>query len=709
MKPESVHPARSTTSDGASVPRPRGERTRPAPRPLARRRFTIFSLLLVLAALPAARADFVPWITPFAALLALLALVRGPRGRRPPLALLLTLAGAAFAATLLHYGTINGLRAGGTLLLGLAGLKLLEARHERDLGTVLLLTLFLLATDLFFGQHLPTVAYVFAVLILVLAAWIAGDEDPVRAHGTTASAALRSGLRPALGLLTWSLPWALVLFIFVPRVHGPLWGWGRRHAWVSGLAPSLGLGGIDHLVLSRRTVMTVRFTAPRPAANRRYLRVYVFARFNGERWLPSPRALEPASPGPAGGPPGPRTTYRVVVRPDGRAALPALGRPIVAPPGTWLTHAGTLRAHRPLRRSFRYTLTAATGPRPTPRFGREARARNLALPPGIDLRARRLARRWARRHLSPAALVVRALRYFHDGPFYYTLRAPPLHGRNAVDTFLFRSRRGFCTDYATAFAVLMRAAGVPTRVVTGYLAGRYDPLSGRVVFRGADAHAWDEVWIRGAWRRVDPTAAIARSRISRRALRLLAGGYTVGGFDVASAPWLVRLGGLWRRVGALWDRDVLGYGPRAQRAFLRRLGWKIHGWRSWLPVLAAVLILPPLLLWGAVVLEGRRRRARRDDRAWQALLRRLGRLYPPSAALGETPLEYAARIARIDPDLGRRLRTLARRRGRVLYEPGADAADVRRYRRTLRLLRVRLKRLPLNPREAEPSPPRPAP
>jgi transglutaminase-like putative cysteine protease len=682
----------------------RPRKSRVAPPPITLRRFRISALVLALAALPAARADFVAWITPFAALLMLLAFVRGPHRRRPPLTLLLLLSAVSFGATFLHYGTINGLRAGATLLLCLAGIKLLETRHERDLGTVLLLTLFLLATDLFFSQQLLTVIYVVAVFVAVLAAWIAGEEDTVRSGAGSLLNVLRSGLRPALGLLAWSLPWALLLFVFVPRIHGPLWGWGRRHAWVSGLSPSLELGGIDRLLLSRRTIMTVRFVSPRPPAARRYFRVYVFTSFNGTRWAPPVRAFEPAPPPRASAVRGPRLVYRVTLRPDDRRALAALGRPLTLPPGTWLSRAGTLRARRPLRRSFRYALTAVTGPRPAPRLGRRARIRTLELPADSDRKARRLARRWARSDSSPTALVSRALRYFHDRPFYYTLHPPPLHGRNAVDTFLFHTRRGFCTDYATAFAVLMRAAGVPTRVVTGYVGGRYDPLNGRVEFRGTDAHAWDEVWIDGAWRRVDPTAAIARSRISAHALRLLAGGYTVGGFDLGRSPWLARIGRFWRRVGVYWNRDILGYGPREQRTFLRRLGIKIRGWRSWLPVLAAVLVLPPLLLWAAVLLEGRRRRAHGDERAWRTLLRRLGRLYPPPAATGETALEYAARIVRVDPFLGWRFLALARRRGRVLYEPAAEAGDFRRYRRTLMLVKARLDKRSSRPKKSGPTP-----
>lgn len=665
---------------------------------IGRRRFSLYVLLVVLAALPLVREDFVPTITPFAGLLVLAALGRGPRTHRPPLLFLLTLAGLAFLATFLHYGTINGLRAGGTLLICLAGLKLLETRHERDLGTILLLTLFLLATDLYFDQHPLATIYVFVVFILVLGIWIAEDITPeVPRDARSEGCAYRRAMRQALGLFLWTLPWALALFFFFPRLHGPLWGWGRRHAWVSGLSRSLGIGGIRSLTLSNRTVMLVRFEGPRPPAPRRYFRVYVFSHFDGLHWSPSPSSHVPATVRPVISGTGPVLVYRVDWRPSGRHALAVLGRPLLIPAGTWLSRAETLRSWAPLRRSFHYLIRADTEEPPPGSLSAQERARDVALPPGIDPRARRLARHWRRLDASPKALVVRALDYFHREPFYYTLHPPPLHGPDAIDTFLFDTRRGFCTDYATALAVLLRAAGVPTRVVTGYYAGEYDPLDGRVDFRGENAHAWDEVWWEGRWHRVDPTAAIARDRISSAALLALEGGDTVAGFALGRVAWLTRLGTYWQRLSALWDRDVLGYGPRLQSSLLQRLGWRLHGWRSWLPIVGAVLLLPPFVLWLTILLSERWRHDRREDRAWEALLERLGHLFPPPRAMSETPREYVERLTKLNPFLGRRLRPLVLLRARIVYEGHSTARELRRYRRLLSLLRRALRHEPLSP------------
>ena len=100
-----------------------------------------------------------------------------------------------------------------------------------------------------------------------------------------------------------------------------------------------------------------------------------------------------------------------------------------------------------------------------------------------------------------------------EQPFYYTL-TPPLLGGEIVDDFLFRTRQGFCEHYANAFVFLMRAAGVPARVVTGYQGGEMNALGGYMIVRQSDAHAWAEVWLAGrGWVRVDPTGAVAPNRV----------------------------------------------------------------------------------------------------------------------------------------------------------------------------------------------------
>ena len=88
--------------------------------------------------------------------------------------------------------------------------------------------------------------------------------------------------------------------------------------------------------------------------------------------------------------------------------------------------------------------------------------------------------------------------------------------QDSVDEFLFETRRGFCGHYASAFAALMRAAGIPARVVTGYQGGTFNRYADYWILRQSDAHAWNEIWIEGrGWVRIDPTSAIAPERVER--------------------------------------------------------------------------------------------------------------------------------------------------------------------------------------------------
>jgi transglutaminase-like putative cysteine protease len=134
------------------------------------------------------------------------------------------------------------------------------------------------------------------------------------------------------------------------------------------------------------------------------------------------------------------------------------------------------------------------------------------LPPGFDPRARALAAQW-RRELPDDEAIVRAPLSLFRNDFFYTLAAPDL-GRDSVDDFLFETRRGFCQHFASAYTFLMRAAGIPARVVTGYQGGYFNTLGNYLLVRQSDAHAWSEVWLKGrGWVRVDPTGAVSPQRV----------------------------------------------------------------------------------------------------------------------------------------------------------------------------------------------------
>ena len=118
----------------------------------------------------------------------------------------------------------------------------------------------------------------------------------------------------------------------------------------------------------------------------------------------------------------------------------------------------------------------------------------------------------ARRIPIPLVLTQRFMAML-ERDFKYTISAPPV-GFNATDDFLFETRLGFCQHFSSAYAVFMRAAGVPTRVVTGYVGGHCNKIGEYWLLKGKDAHAWTEIWLDGrGWVRVDPTAAIAPENI----------------------------------------------------------------------------------------------------------------------------------------------------------------------------------------------------
>ena len=203
-------------------------------------------------------------------------------------------------------------------------------------------------------------------------------------------------------------------------------------------------------------------------------------------------------------------------------------------------------------------------------------------------------------------MVQRALSYFNQQPFVYTLTPPLLLSDDPVDEFLFETRQGFCEHYAAAFTVLMRLAQVPARVVTGYLGGTINPIGDYLIVRQRDAHAWSEVWLpEQGWVRIDPTQAVSPERIEQ-------------GIDSALAPELDPLGleinwgsdsipvriwrqwqNVWDAVNYNWNQWVLGYGPARQQQLLKYLGLKNIDWQGMTILL--VIIISLLLIINQVV------------------------------------------------------------------------------------------------------------
>ena len=274
------------------------------------------------------------------------------------------------------------------------------------------------------------------------------------------------------------------------------------------------------------------------------------------------------------------------------------------------------------------------------------RTRFQSLPSGSNPRTVALAKAMRAAADNDVAFIRSVLRKFSEEAFFYTLQ-PPALGRDPVDQFLFETRQGFCEHYASAFAVMMRAAGIPSRVVLGYQGGEMN--RDYMIVRQADAHAWTEVWLEGlGWRRFDPTAAVAPERVdSGRAGAMFDGLGEAWGMS-APPKFVYDLSLTWDSINAKWNEWVLGYGPENQERFMEWLGFENPGWRKLM--LTLIVLVSAQIFAISLLMVWRNLPPRRDPAA--RLYRRFVRRTGLTPATGETPEAFARRAASestIDP------------------------------------------------------------
>lgn len=491
-------------------------------------------------------------------------------------------------------------------------------------------------------------------------------------------------------LLALGLPLALAAFWLFPRLASPMWGVPDRAHARPGLSDSMSPGQWQDLLTDDSPALRARFFGATPAPSQMYWRGYVLSDFDGREWT---RARWSMALPPAQWEPGePLWDYEVSIEPTDRRLLVALDLPRAAPSGTRLSHGRSLETTTPLRAVTRWRLQSSPPRRFEAQLHPLLRRQTLALPAGYNPRTLSLARRWrAAAGNDDAAIVRRALDWI-TAEFAYTLTTP-LPGRHAVDEFLFDYQAGYCEHFSSAFTVLMRAAGIPARVVTGYAGGYRNPLGDYWLVRRSDAHAWAEVWLDGrGWVRVDPTAAVAPERIyDTLADRAGGDGALLDGF-AGGGTWLNVTDWLHRN----WNDLVLGFDADRQRRLLSPFGIDdLQPQRlAWLFALAALAALG-WMLWLS------RRGQRQPDpllRAWHALGRRYARV-----GLGREPWEtagdWAERVSLLTGQRDDALRGLSRRFSEWRYAgPGHRGAAARSRRELGELVRaLRAHRPPRHP------------
>lgn len=644
-------------------------------------RDTLFHLAVIAWAVAPHLLHLPAWCGVMTAVLLLwrarLALQGGALPRRWVVSALLVLAGGL---TLWTERTLLGKEAGVTMLVVLMALKTLELRARRDALVVFFLGFFLVLTHFLYSQSLATGVWLLVAVwglltALVLAHMPVGRPPLRRAAAVSARAAL------------WGLPLMVLLFVLFPRI-GPLWGLPQDAQGRTGLSGSMRLGGVASIAEDDSVALRIRFLGPVPRPEQMYFRGPVLSNFDGREWtrlVPSVPAAE--RPRLELGLSGTPLRYEMTIEPSRLPLLPLLemtpertpaGQDIAPVVPGWLL---TLRpdaqwqADRPLIERTRVQATAWLQHRHGPRDAVPGLRDLVALPPGANPRtlqwAQQLRQRPELAGADASGLAAAVLRHIGSAGYTYTLE-PGAYDLDAIDEFWLDRKLGFCEHFASAFVIVMRAAGVPARVVTGYQGTDAEPQDGFWIVRQRNAHAWAEIWQPGrGWIRVDPTAAVAPDRVQRGRSLKPPPGLMAGAISRIDPAFATRLRNAWESVNNRWNQWVLNYSRGQQFDLLRQLGFDAPSWED----LAKLLVL--LLCGAALAGAGWAWWDRRRQDPWLRLQRRvqqrlaaLGVEVAPHHAPRERALRVRQRLGERGEALAAQLETLDRQRYGDHHAPG---------------------------------------
>ena len=533
-------------------------------------------------------------------------------------------------------------------LLALLMLKPFETHSRRDAYSLLGFSLFAPFAAFLQDQGPLTLSLSLPAVACSLVAWAlllpGADFAPLAALRRVGFAALLA------------LPVTFAGFWLFPRLPAPMWGLPENSVGRMGLGDRMTPNEWLDALVDDSAALRARFIGRTPPREQMYWRGPVLVDYDGEAWTRAASGGPPLAP-----PTGANASsyrYEVMLEATERSDLPMLDVPLEAPSSASLNGEMTAVSNTPVNNLVRYEGRSTTRARYGLQLSPRERARALRLPAGHDPRTQALARAWRQQSPDPRQLTRRFLAWMRRD-FKYTISAPPV-GFHATDEFLFDTRLGFCQHFSSAYAVFMRSAGVPTRVVTGYVGGHYNAIGDYWLLKHKDAHAWNEVWLEGeGWVRIDPTAAIAPESILDTLDDLQARQEAdAGGFTGASRMLLPVFDGadFLRRQ---WNQLVLGFNAERQKDLLGPLGIKdADAWQLVVAFAVGSTLALLLTLW--FLLHEHRDRSDPLVLAWRAFaarLRRAGIDKRPE----EPPLSFGLRSAGLLPAQAGQLLSLSSR------------------------------------------------
>jgi transglutaminase-like putative cysteine protease len=607
----------------------------------------LLAILLSIVVVMAPHAPHVPkWTVAFCLIALLIRLYAGLKRRPlPAKPLLFSFAAVAIGGVLFSFGSLFGRDSAITLLLAMTVLKLLEMRSQRDVTVTVVLCYFLAITNFFYTQT------IFTALYSIGAAWLITGTMVSLQHRARPAKFLQV-MRMSGLLLAQAVPVMLVLFLLFPRIEGPLWGLPKiQNSGRTGLSDRMSPGSLSRLSLSDEIAFRADFETPPEDAKKLYWRGPVLWDYDGRNWAAGQRIPLSSFRYDSF---APNLKYSVTLEPHDQRWLYLVDLPSRLPQKSILTRDYQVVSFSPVRQRLRYSAEST----PVYRAGTEALPaelqRALALPPDAAPRTRAMVRQWRGLGLSGMEIAQRVLSIYREQPFIYTLEPPPLP-KDPVDQFLFETRRGFCEHFASSFAVMMRAAGVPTRVVTGYLGGEINPVDGYLVVRQSEAHAWNEIWTPDeGWVRVDPTAAVSPLRIERGLANAVPDTDPQPLFRRTQLKWLVELRYQWDAVTNAWNQWVLGYTLERQTRFLSTFGFSNVGWQD---MIITLLIATGIILSAFALGMFMRLRSNKTDAVQRLWLHYCNVMAARGVVrkTSEGPKDFTQRVAKRFPGLRERV------------------------------------------------------
>src|SRR6266403_2653277 len=635
-------------------------------------------------------AIWIPWLFLLSLALKFWMEPRGYRLRSVVLKLLFV--ATAFTTVFISYGSVRGVEAAISLLVVLMSLKILEAHSAHEFRVMVLIGWILCLCGFFLSQDFTTalcLLIAFALLVVAL----------IQFHRGASPGAGWPSVGTTCKLLLQASPLVVLFFLLFPRINAGLQFELRPfRAANTGFSDRLSPGRIAALANSSEIAFRAEFpgSSARPTGPM-YWRGIVMWHCNGMEWR-APYAPRPKSPSttrdiagtgglPVHSPDAKEIQQQITLSPYGARWMFALDHPIKTPPGAMLARGDYLSSVQPIRKTRRYEVVSSES------SGNEItakeRAESLEVPASISPAVRDLAHSWTVQNRDSRGIVNSALQFFRTQGFSYSLTPGEY---NDLEEFLFRRRVGFCGHYATSFATLMRLAGIPARVVVGYLGGEYNDLGHFFLVRQADAHAWCEVWLPGnGWMRVDPTTAVAPGRASLDLSSFLERSIGSGQMVSRRSAFLTQLTQsaiftnirlAWETLSYEWDTRLLAFDADVQDVLLTSMGIASRG-SIFLALEILLVAIALLAIYFAWMQLRTRSRVDRVKALYEGFCRKAARLGVQRDPW-EGPSDFSMRATQLLPDESERIRQISNAYIALRYAPEPAAITLDRFAKEVR-------------------------